>query len=75
MQRRYLYPQPCGRKSTKPEEVIMGWDYDDGSRDRATEVWEEAPQRSQLLGPNGRPLEYVKQPIGFRLMKKEPARE
>ena len=53
----------------------MGWDYDDGSRDRATEVWEEAPQRSPLLGPNGHPLEYVKQPIGFRLVKKEPARE
>lgn len=53
----------------------MGWDYDDGSRDRATEVWEEAPRRSQLLGPNGLPLEYVKQPIGFRLVKKEPARE
>ena len=53
---------------------MSNW-YEEG-RVEGREVWEQEPHYSPVLGPNGRPLEYVKQPIGFKLTPvKEPRRE
>jgi len=46
------------------------WDGEVGGRT----VWEQEPDYSPVLGPNGRPLEYVKQPIGFLLKPVQPAK-
>ena len=37
-----------------------------------TQVWEQEPFYSPVLGPNGQPLEYVKHPIGFDLRPVKP---
>jgi len=34
---------------------------------KGEEVWESEPRKSQLLGLNGEPLEYARQPLGFDL--------
>ena len=37
---------------------------------KGEEVWESNPRKSTVLGPNGEPLEYARQPIGFDLRKR-----
>lgn len=34
---------------------------------KGDEVWEREPRKSKLLGPDGEPMEYAKQPVGFDL--------
>ena len=38
---------------------------------KGEEVWESNPRKSTVLGPNGEPLEYARQPIGFDLRKRD----
>ena len=42
-------------------------DMDLWGESKGEEVWESEPRKSQLLGPNGEPLEYARQPLGFDL--------
>jgi hypothetical protein len=34
---------------------------------KGEEVWEIAPRKSRVLGPDGEPLEYARQKLGFDL--------
>jgi hypothetical protein len=34
---------------------------------KGDEVWETEPRLSRLLGPDGEPLQYARQPVGFDL--------
>lgn len=34
---------------------------------KGDEVWEQEPHQSRLLGPDGKPLEYRREPLGFDL--------
>jgi hypothetical protein len=45
-------------------------DMDLWGESKGEEVWESEPRKSKLLGPNGEPLEYARQPLGFDLRQK-----
>ncbi len=61
---RYRRNTRAGVNYTQPE---YRRDMDLWGETRGQEVWEDEPRVSRLLGPDGEPLEYARQRIGFDL--------
>ncbi len=55
--------------------VYDPWGQGDGHHFADTVLEQDKPQQTQLLGPDGRPLQYARRPMGFDLRQIERAKQ